>query len=407
MNRNIHDLERQASLLQQCLSVGRRPIGLLLGAGCPMAIRTCKEEPLIPDIAGITDHVKKQLTGCSDIKESFEAAYGQLETDGIQYPTVEDLLSHVRALSAVAGSEQVRGLTRKKLDELDRRICGLIHEVVNKELPRQDTPYHRFALWANAIRREFPVEVFTTNYDLLMEQALEECRVPYLDGFPGAHKPFFDPSLMELGSYLPEWIRLWKLHGSINWYQEERSADVWSDVYRGHVSEAGSKRVIHPSDQKYQESRRMPYLALLDRLRSFLRESNAALVVCGYSFGDEHINDVIVEGLQRAPTAVTFALMFGKVEDYGEATRLARMRPNLNVLARDGGIIRAQRVEWSERDSESITQVDSSSIAWTQQQGSSKFSAEFKLGDFAAFGQFLREIGGGDLSLWEGSTNAQ
>ena len=33
----------------------------------------------------------------------------------------------------------------------------------------------------------------------------------------------------------------------------------------------------------------MPYLAMIDRFRSFLRKRRATLVLCGYSFGDEHL----------------------------------------------------------------------------------------------------------------------
>ena len=160
----------QVSVLQQCLSGGRRPIGLLLGAGCPMAVRGTNGGSLIPDIAGISRRVREELIGCNDLRDSFETAYGHLKNEGNRCPTVEDLLTHIRALAAVAGNDTVRDLSADQLDCLDRRICDLIHEVVNVELPDERTPYHQLALWINAIPRDFPIEIFTTNYDLLMEQ---------------------------------------------------------------------------------------------------------------------------------------------------------------------------------------------------------------------------------------------
>ena len=42
------------------------------------------------------------------------------------------------------------------------------------EIPDGDNSYRRLARWVNSIDRAVPVEVFTTNYDLLLEQALEE-----------------------------------------------------------------------------------------------------------------------------------------------------------------------------------------------------------------------------------------
>ena len=280
----------------------------------------------------------------------------------------------------------------KQLDQLDGQICDLIYQTVNKALPHHETPYHRVALWANAIRRDFPVEIFTTNYDLLLEQALEESRAPYFDGFSGVRRPLFDPRAIEEDTLPPHWTRLWKLHGSINWYQSENR-----EVFRGTTSEKGLRRVIHPSHLKYQESRRMPYLAMTDRLRAFLKAPTATFILCGYSFRDDHINETIIQGLQYTQTAVAFALLFDKIEKCGDVTTLAINRPNLNVLARNGGVISGRQVEWLERDSKSVSANENSAVTWMptdSNDGQSRQKAEFKLGDFAVFGQFLQQLVG-------------
>ena len=147
----IHDPLHQVSVLQQCLSGGKKRIGILLGAGCPMAILGEGQEPLIPDIAGITKSVRDQLTSSSEFKVSYGLADEQLKKDGISKPTVEHLLTHIRALRAVAGSDTVRGLSAEQLDTLDDQICDLIHQKVNKDLPSETTPYHSLARWTDAI----------------------------------------------------------------------------------------------------------------------------------------------------------------------------------------------------------------------------------------------------------------
>jgi hypothetical protein len=55
----VQDPHKQVGYLQQCLSSDKRPLGLFLGGGCPMAIRTGGENgpPLITDIDGITKPV--------------------------------------------------------------------------------------------------------------------------------------------------------------------------------------------------------------------------------------------------------------------------------------------------------------------------------------------------------------
>jgi hypothetical protein len=39
--------------------------------------------------------------------------------------------------------------------------------------------------------RDFSKEIFTTNYDLVIEKSLEAIRAPYFDGFVGSYEPFF------------------------------------------------------------------------------------------------------------------------------------------------------------------------------------------------------------------------
>ena len=241
----IEDPRRQLGYLQQCLSSDKKPLGLFLGAGCPMAIRPDGEKyaPLIPDIAGITQSVCKNLEKQPEYQPLIEIVENHLEKDGCVNMTVEDMLTHIRSLRSVAGHDTVRGLSAEDLDKLDDAICQHIHQLVDKRLPNTETPYHHTASWVDAARRGNPVEIFTTNYDLLMEQAFEDSRVPYFDGFAGARQPFFDLLSMEEDMLPPRWARLWKLHGSINWYQV-----AGKGVFRGtSKEEGGSRRVIHPS----------------------------------------------------------------------------------------------------------------------------------------------------------------
>ena len=139
-----------------------------------------------------------------------------------------------------------------------------------------------------------PVEVFTTNYDLLTEQALERFRIPYFDGFSGSKEAFLDTHSIDHDELPPRWARLWKVHGSINW-----AVNGAKQVCR--VSACTGKCIIQPSHLKYDESRKMPYLAMVDRLRAFVRKPSSVLVVCGYSFRDEHLNACLLEGLTGSP----------------------------------------------------------------------------------------------------------
>ena len=385
---------KQIGYLQQCLSSDKKPLGLFLGAGCPMSIKADGESnrPLIPDIAGLTQAVRSKLLGDQECAPLVKILDQHFSKDGRLDVNVEDMLSHIRALRVVAGNEEVRGLKDVDLDRLDSTICQIIQENADKALPNTETPYHCVAHWVEATEREKQIEIFTTNYDLLMEQAFEDCRVPYFDGFAGSRKPFFDIRAMEEDKLPPRWARIWKLHGSINWYQ-----DPAKRVLRGASNESRLKRVIHPSHLKYEESRRMPYLAMIDRLRAFLKQPSAALILCGYSFHDDHINEVIVQGLQGTQTAIAFGLLYGDIGGYTKAVKLALERSNLSLFGKDGCVISGREAKWQDKEAESEVSENHSWVTLTPMDsadGKERQIAEFNLGDFSCFGNFLYKIVG-------------
>jgi len=228
------------------------------------------------------------------------------------------------------------------------------------------------------------VEIFTTNYDLLAEKALEQVGVPYFDGFVGAYNAFFDIQAIEEDPLPARWARLWKLHGSINW-----GLSASDRVVRKPNPDGIERRLIHPSHLKYDESRRMPYLALHDRLRAVLKEPDLVVVTCGYSFRDEHLNEVLHEGLARNPSAVLFGLLFDELDAYPQARRLAvegRAR-NLLLLARDQAVIGGAVGAWQAVDDpERATKIPGIQLA--------SGAIKCRLGDFEEFAKLLGELTG-------------
>ena len=137
----------------------------------------------------------------------------------------------------------------------------------------------------------------------------------------------------------------------------------------------------------------MPYLAMIDRLREFLRDPNSALILCGYSFRDDHLNDTILQGLQYTQTAVAFALLFEELEKYHSLATKAVDHANLIVLARDGGIIGGQRVQWIDKTGPPAAKDATPWIEWLP-SSNGKSIAQFALGSFGILGQFAHELAG-------------
>lgn len=382
-----HEAGRQIHYIQQALAQNKRPVGFFIGAGCPLSIRV-GGKPLIPDVAGLTAIIGERLTSGA-LKDAWATLLKAVIEDAGQADNIEFILSFIRQLCAVAGPAGVRGLTRQTLTDVDKEICAVISVEVDKALPDQTTAYHNLAIWARSIRRAKPVHIFTTNYDLLIEQAFEETAAPYFDGFIGTRKAFFDLAAVEDEDLLPpRWARLWKIHGSLNW----RLTDNGKRVVRS--SEALDKTtsyLIYPSHLKYDQSRKMPYLAMLDRLKAFLLQPSAILFLSGYSFSDEHINDIICRSLEANPTAQLFAFIYGDLANaqYDKARACGCRTPNLSVLGEFSAIIGRVEGPWKALADDPPASMPPETLG-KHADGRTQVG----LGDFAKFGTLIRYLTG-------------
>lgn len=377
-----HDQIRHLRSLRLLLSQDKAPLGFLLAAGCPLSVRV-EGNPLLPDMAGLTKiindaHVKEPTT------TPYRRLMEELNKAGKNTSNIEDVLTYIRSMKEVSTGGMVRGFTEVELKDLETEICNRITEAVTKDLPDGDNSYRRLARWVGSIDRAVPVEMFTTNYDLLLEQALEEQCVPFFDGFSGSRFPFFDIHSVEENELPTYWSRLWKLHGSVNWKSMSKG------VCRVSKGILDSPELIYPSKLKYDQSRKMPFLAMFDKLTNFLLKPHAVLFVCGYSFGDEHINDTIINALKVNQSANVVALMYGKMKKDAdgklvapEAVKRALERPNLSIWHDDEAVIGAQRREWSKFVDDKNEFVNFNF---------KKVDDRISFGDFDAFTSFLSEL---------------
>jgi hypothetical protein len=134
----------------------------------------------------------------------------------------------------------------------------------------------------------------------------------------------------------------------------------------------------------------MPYLALHDRLRQVLRQPNVVIFSCGYSFRDEHLNEIVQEGLQRNPSAVFYGFLYGKLDRYDKASVLSMetATANLVLFAEDQAVIGCEKAGW--RKFEDVDENrDLPGVRVSNQ------SAFCDLGDFAKFGEMLASLTGG------------
>lgn len=394
-----HDPIRHLKYLRQSLSQNNEAIGFFISAGCPLSVVMDADKwPLIPAVENLSIFINEQLKG----NAKYTVLLEELEKAEKNTKNIEDILSFLRSLLLVSKGGDVRGLCETDLLDLERDICAEIVKKLDVTLPDLETPYHRLCKWIRSIDRKVAVELFTTNYDLLMEQALEDLEVPYFDGFVGSRRSFFDLRAVEDNLIPTHWSRLWKIHGSINWYQEE--IENQKKVYRSSEIKQDASHLIYPSHLKYEESRKMPYLALIDQLNRFIRKKSSFLILSGYSFNDGHLNDTIINALQANPTAMVLGLMYDRyeitsdtgdsVERYPPAYRLAKNQHNLNIWTFDKAIIGTNLGHWGRAQNQDDDDVDLLNFICRDKKSDDADDIEnlIKLGDFSVFTDFLKKI---------------
>jgi hypothetical protein len=154
-----------------------------------------------------------------------------------------------------------------------------------------------------------PINFFTTNYDTLLEDALALERVHFVDGFLGGAMAFWSPAegYVEKGGYTK--ARVVKLHGSVDWHLLTDGALVRCRDGCAYPDKVDNL-MIYPQSTKYVATQKDPFASLFTQFRQALTVTPSnVLGICGYSFGDEHINDEI-EAAMAQPNCKTVVVAF-------------------------------------------------------------------------------------------------
>jgi len=324
-----HDPVRFASDIGAKLATRSRHVCAFLGAGVGCACG-------LPDVPKLQAVVLAALDA-----DDARALKKQLEIGSL-----EQALSRIRRIAALLSAGQsVDDLSSAQATSLDARVCAEIVKALEIKATTDLTSVEYMAAWAGASQYRLPVEIFTVNYDLLFETALERRRVPYFDGFVGTLRARFHTELVEGSSGRDEeavpafFVRLWKLHGSVNWLWETQHIVRLGQPVSGSLAAA-----IYPSDAKYDESRRIPFVVLQDRLRRALQEPETLVIISGYSFGDDHLNETIFEAAARRPRSEFLAFCHSKIPDV--LANRASDTPNLQAATGTEAILGGVRAKW-------------------------------------------------------------
>lgn len=198
--------------------------------------------------------------------------------------------------------------------------------------------------------------IFTSNYDLAFEYAFDNLGVKYIDGFSGFHHRYFKPETFNYDIFYPgsttagkvqrieKVVRYFKLHGSISWVNDsqhtpsniygieempieliKRKAKEDNDSLYGNL-------MIYPTAVKKSYTLDLPYSELFRHFAYCISQPQSVLFTVGYSFYDEHFNDIIYQALSN-PTFTLVIIDFNGCEKSDEIKRLKNLNdPRIIII---------------------------------------------------------------------------
>lgn len=308
----------------------------LFGAGCSK----CAGLPLTAELT----QEALSSEALDDTTKAILAAIRDLFV-GAADANIEDYLSELIDLLAIAERRTSRGATqmavnlggvsyseallRTAADQIKNGIAGVIEKSVSIEIHQNFVrAVHRPQRPGKSLSGQ-TVDYLVLNYDTVLEDALALERVPFADGLDGGVTGWWCPQTFDRAGLA---ARVYKLHGSINWC--EFPDDPLPRRVGDRLQIAGVKErriLIWPASTKYREAQLDPYAQLAERARRVLRPSGGSqcvLVVCGYRFGDAHINLEIDRALRESEGDLTVVAFTSDNEPTG---RLAEWHKDASV----------------------------------------------------------------------------
>ena len=297
-------------------------LSLLCGSGITNAISY---------LAGASTSTTMEGMIFSNYKDEIEAeTLRSAKASGRENGNIED---QIRVANDLLRGLKILG--DEKAEQLERELNSIIvnfaksilrteNGIATAEESKRENAYRvliNFLLsFASRTGNRERLNIFTTNYDRLIEVGTELAGIHIMDRFIGNMMPIFRSSRLNLDihynppgirgepRYLEGVARLTKLHGSIDWIQsggEIRRIGLpfGAEAITPYLKAPGVgnantlKLMIYPNSAKDRETAEYPYVELFRDLAASICRPNSTLVTYGYGFGDEHINRVLSDML--------------------------------------------------------------------------------------------------------------
>lgn len=273
----------------------------------------------IPPMAGLYDSISSTI---NSLEETDPARIEfNLLKDRADGKNLEEILGFLYSnkvyLDNYSGKESELETCQSLIEKIEKGIFDKINvdfsgDAASKILKTYKRFYQKIALRNKDLAR---VNVFTTNNDLFNEFALNSLNIHYINGFNNGINRFFNPALFNytfskrmdtsIDKFEPveNMVNLFKIHGSVNWIEDITNENTFFHIKETNIPMRDGKNVlIYPTPTKQNKSLGSPYVEMFREFQGRLLEPLSVLFVIGYSFSDEHVNNIIYQALATNST---------------------------------------------------------------------------------------------------------
>jgi len=247
-----------------------------------------------------------------------------------QIRVANDLLQGLEIYASIdiSGAKELKKKLEKLKEEVNSGLLNFVKSIlqtekniVNATDPKAAGYLLNFMVsFASRSGTRERLNIFTTNYDRIVEFGAELAGIRLIDRFVGTVNPILRSSRLEIDMhcnppgirgeprYLEGVVHFTKLHGSLDWvYQNgnvrrisvpfgSEAVETYLTLLDGDVPDAQSL-MIYPNASKDRETSEYPYVELFRDLAAAICRPNSTIILYGYGFSDEHINRVIKDML--------------------------------------------------------------------------------------------------------------
>ena len=231
-------------------------------------------------------------------------------------------------------TKDLERIKEKGFEEEFERNKYLFHEKFLKSLMQRPLNLQR-------------ANIFTSNYDLAFEYSFDNLGIKYIDGFSGFHHRYFKPETFNYDIFYPgsttagkvqrieKVVRYFKMHGSISWVSdnvrtpnnvygiEEMPIELIKRKAEDKDDDFGyGNLMIYPTAVKKSYTLDLPYSELFRHFAFCISQPQSVLFTVGYSFCDEHFNDIIYQALSNP----SFTLIIVDLKGCAKSTEIKRLR---------------------------------------------------------------------------------